>query len=803
MTLDSPLNNCEPGKVDGVIEIKEILNMYIDKLQPAKENWSSFEGEFAVENNRHYESIFALGTGYMTVRSSIDEGFSDDDQSYEYMRMPVNVTLEKLRDTKNRYGTFLPVVQSEHPLLRTGLTNLPWFLGLVVSVDGEKLDMENCTISGYHRWLDIKTATLYRTFVWETVAGKKVNLLFKRFMNPELRFTCVQECKITMLKGNGEITIESSVDNNVKTNGLEVFTEHSVDADGNIMLSDVKTNIGKRVVTASVATVSKTDQYTIEKEARKVSALYSFSLQEGEEAVTQKVSAVASDMYFPEDKLHETVKNMLSEIAGKDTDALFEAHKSVWASYWDIADISIEAEEKDGYNSQLATRMALYHLMRAKAREEDRSLVCPKGMTSEVYFGSVFWDMDIFIQPFFIYTNHVTARTTPMYRYRSLDAARKLTAEAGYNGARYPWMGDVNGNETCPLFEYGEHQVHVTSDAIIGMWHYVRETDDTEFLYNQGLEMLLETSRYWVERVDKLKGKPGYHIVGVMGPDEYTHFCTDNAYTNYSVKFSLNLAVKVAERTRKESPDTYRAVCEKIGFKEEELGMFTEVADGLAIPVDKERNIIWQCEGYDTNYAELDIEGIWKDRTKPFGSYILQEQRYRSKVMKQSDVGALLCLFSEDFTPEQKKASMEYYAPYNTNESSNSMCHNMILAANIGDKKVAYDSWKASIDIDFGDRPRSVDGIHCANVGGMWQQIVHGFAGMVSVFNTDTLTFHPCLPDEIKKISFKLYWKKDLVSVTVTGTTLEVENLSDNSIDFIVNEKTAQVEPGSCETLSY
>jgi kojibiose phosphorylase len=240
--------------------------MYFDDLKETRQSdWSSHENEFEVANNRHYESLFALGTGYMTVRSSIEEGFADDDQSYEYMRMPVNVTLEKLRDTKNRYGTFLPVVQSEHPLLRTGLTNLPWFLGLAISVDGEKIDMETSSISDYHRWLDIKAATLYRTFVVTTSDGKKLNLLFKRFMNPDLRFTCVQECKIKMLSGSGEIKVISSVDNDVRTNGLEVFPEHSVEAEDDVLRSDVVTNIGKRVVTATVARVSKTDDYSIEK----------------------------------------------------------------------------------------------------------------------------------------------------------------------------------------------------------------------------------------------------------------------------------------------------------------------------------------------------------------------------------------------------------------------------------------------------------------------------------------------------------------------------------------------------------
>ena len=29
-------------------------------------------------------------------------------------------------------------------------------------------------------------------------------------------------------------------------------------------------------------------------------------------------------------------------------------------------------------------------------------------------------------------------------------------------------------------------------------------------------EMMVETSRYWIERVDKLKGRDGWHILGVM-----------------------------------------------------------------------------------------------------------------------------------------------------------------------------------------------------------------------------------------------------------------------------------------------
>ena len=114
-------------------------------------------------------------------------------------------------------------------------------------------------------------------------------------------------------------------------------------------------------------------------------------------------------------------------------------------------------------------------------------------------------------------------------------------------------------------------------------------------------------------------------------------------------------------------------------------------------------------------------------------------------------------VFTEAFTKEQKEASYDYYNPFTIHDSSNSICHNQIVAANIGRADTAYEAWKKSIDIDFGTRPRSSDGVHFANIGGMWQEVVMGFCGLVSALNTDILTFKPCLPGEIRRIAFKLF----------------------------------------------
>ncbi len=176
--------------------------MDIEKLKANIDpNWCVVEEQFDITKNKHYESIFALGTGFVTTRGSIDEGFEDDNQALEYDRLAGVVTLEKIPSAKSRWGTFMQVIGAEHPFLRTGIVNLPHYLGFQIAADGDDLNMETSKIRDYCRWLELGTATLYRSFVWENVFGKKIRVVHKRFMDPDQKFVCVQQCHVEMLEG--------------------------------------------------------------------------------------------------------------------------------------------------------------------------------------------------------------------------------------------------------------------------------------------------------------------------------------------------------------------------------------------------------------------------------------------------------------------------------------------------------------------------------------------------------------------------------------------------------------------------
>jgi kojibiose phosphorylase len=142
----------------------KIMTQEVDDL------WCITEENYSADTNKHFEGLFTQGNGYMHVRGSFEEGLESAAQDEEYLRMPANVTLEKPRHPKTKWGTFIPGIVGTHPLLKMEIINLPYFLEMNLEVMGEKLDMEQSTIKEYKRWLDLRDGCLHRYFIWETKA---------------------------------------------------------------------------------------------------------------------------------------------------------------------------------------------------------------------------------------------------------------------------------------------------------------------------------------------------------------------------------------------------------------------------------------------------------------------------------------------------------------------------------------------------------------------------------------------------------------------------------------------------------
>ena len=118
---------------------------------------------------------------------------------------------------------------------------------------------------------------------------------------------------------------------------------------------------------------------------------------------------------------------------------------------------------------------------------------------------------------------------------------------------------------------------------------------------------------------------------------------------------------------------------------------------------------------------------------------------YRFQVLKQADVVLALFLQGDRFTPEEKRADFEYYDPITTGDSTLSAVVQSVIAAEVGYHDAALHYFHQALYVDLADvHGNTVDGLHVASTGGVWNALVSGFGGMRD--HGGELSFDPRLP---------------------------------------------------------
>ena len=87
----------------------------------------------------------------------------------------------------------------------------------------------------------------------------------------------------------------------------------------------------------------------------------------------------------------------------------------------------------------LALYFAKYHLQIMTPAHDERMNIGAKGLSGEGYKGHTFWDTELFMLPYFTYSQPTTARSLLKYRYLGLEGAHVKARDNGYQGAQYPW----------------------------------------------------------------------------------------------------------------------------------------------------------------------------------------------------------------------------------------------------------------------------------------------------------------------------------------------------------------------------
>ncbi|MCU6733304.1 glycosyl hydrolase family 65 protein [Diplocloster agilis] len=725
------------------------------------------KGKWSPEKNKYYEGAWAQGNGYIQMRASFEEDLSGASQDEHYWRLPANVTLEEARNPVSKWGVYVPGIYGKHPILGEEIVNLPYPMGIQLYQDEERFDMGLSDYSDFAESLNLKNGVLARHFVWNTAAGS-LEAEYTRYASLQNQHYIIQRAELTAGQ-DMEIRVESFVDAAVTTNGYSHFTDTKLFHQEGLW-AEITLDSGQMVCMKCFCKFEDGDYYKEEssRTEQRLREIWKLRLKKGEPFVFYKYTIIATSLDWKDEADGMILSGPFGDLlrlrermVTLELDAqrlTLKAHEEIWAKRWSESDVQIVGDKR----LQDSLRFSIYHLLRAFPWSS-QAAIDAKGFAGEAYFGHYFWDTEIYLLPFYLYTAPQKARSLIEFRYRMLEGAKKNAARYGYPGARYPWECCQSGLEQCSNWQYGDMEVHVTADVIYGLWHYCKATGDTEFLLNQGLEMMVETARYWCGRVDWAGDT--CHLLGVMGPDEYLAFTNDNAYTNYMVKFALKQTLetlKIAGDERKN----------ELGVTDLEMEEFQKVHDRLVFPYDEDAHFIWQCQDFD-HFADVEFDKVWKDRSKPFGHFISQEKNYRSKALKQADTLGLFSLFPDAFDQETKKNCLEYYEKITTHDSSLSYVIHALVHAGVKDAKRSYEFLQKSMEIDLAQRG-AAEGIHIANAGGLWQAVVCGLAGFSGIGKDGQPVFHPALPEHIRAIRFGLRLNGGRYQAEVTADQVTV-----------------------------
>ena len=201
--------------------------------------------------------------------------------------------------------------------------------------------------------------------------------------------------------------------------------------------------------------------------------------------------------------------------------------KSDVSAFWNRADVQIEGGTS---RTQQVIRWNLFQLLQASKRSEGHG-IADRGLTGRTYEGHYFWDTEIYVLPFLVYTRPQVARSLLKFRYDMLDEARARAKELGQRGATFPWR-TINGKEASAYYAAGTAQHHINADIAYALRKYVGVSGDDQFLRRYGAEILIETARFWYDLGFFSARKEGrFCINGVTGPDEYSALVNNNYFT--------------------------------------------------------------------------------------------------------------------------------------------------------------------------------------------------------------------------------------------------------------------------------
>jgi maltose phosphorylase len=731
--------------------------------------WKIIESGFHAERSRVSESIFSLGNEHMGIRGSFDEGYSGD----------------------SLVGNYLNGIYEEHflsePMTYKGISNRICFMVNTVNwlytriqLGNEVLDLNNSRFSDFLRQLDFRTGELRREFIWKTKAGQELKVEFSRFLSMQTKELGFQHISLLPQNFSEPVTITLAMDFSVQH---EMYRRNfwecprKVANDGKWSILGVSRNIKHKLFAGFKISAEGAENIHNISEDQLIGCRFDIHLTQGQEHLLDR-AAVLYTTRNPKDSMEATWSQGMALLDQPGTIHYPEAAKEnarYWQTFWNRSDITIEGDPE----AQQGIRYCIFQMQQTYRGAIESTNIGAKGLTGEAYNGNTFWDTETYCLPYYLFSNPEAAKALIGFRHRTLPQALARAKSLDCQGACYP-VATTDGTESCTLWQHASLQLQPTTAVAYAIWHYVKITQDLDFLFSQGAELLIHICRFLASRGQWSPQRNTFGYYAVMGPDEFHMMVNNNCYTNFMAKQTFLYALKVlAEMPQEKKND----LLQQLACQPEELSSWQNVADHMFLPHNAETGVFEQHEGF-FDLPHIDIDSI-PVQDFPLYQNWSYDRIYRFDMIKQPDVLMFLFLYNQSFPREEKQANYDYYEPRCIHESSLSPSLHSILAAELGRKAEAFDLFKFATRIDLDNYNRNTaEGIHLTSIAAAWMNVVYGYGGLRS--DGEQLVFQPTIPPHWTSYRFQIVYRNSVVRVEVTQKQARLQLIDGTPLSALV-----------------
>lgn len=669
--------------------------------QISAEGWAIQAAGFDPLCERGVEAALSIENGRFGVRAALEEGSTASN--------PLMIVA----------GIYVEIAG---PAGQTLLT-LPDAAAFELAVDGDEIDIQRVQTIEHVRTLDMHAGELRRAWTFEDSAGR-------RWRRASTRAASAAEPRLYLHR------VVLALDHGA-TASLDLQFEAEAPGDAPAA--------GERVTNARIAIVGAVSART------RVSRSFSGPWKLASESAAAVVDAGEQ----------VAIESVTSVASGAPPDAgSFERehqrHRDAWRARWDDAAITIGGHE----DLNRAVRFATYHLLAAGSECDGRWSIGARNLSGEGYHGHVFWDTETFMLPALMLTRPAAARSALMYRHRTLPAARERSRRLGCEGALFAWESTDTGEDQTPRMDTrpdgttipiltGEQEHHIAGDVPYAVMQYWRATGDDAFMREAGAEIVFECARFWNSRVT-----PSVHeheILTVIGPDEFHESVDNDAYTNAIARWTLEAAVALA-RADETAGDAMRA----LAVLPREVDEWEATASTMKRSRFVGDEVVPQFDGF----LELKDAPVasYRDARVPIDLALGLAEMQHLRAVKQADVLMSAALLPDIWSERGARVNYAFYEPRTAHTSSLSPPIHALIASWLRERDDTIRYLEQTAAIDLGDNfAGASSGVHIGSLGGLWQAVVFGLAGLK--FDADGIAFDPFLPPPISELALSFVWR--------------------------------------------